>query len=468
MGYAKNGLETHFQRYSRYRLQAIIRQGQSSRSNQEDIVSWRAKKIFFYMCLNHFSIMCGMSSKMFQVSNLSMVLSFAIFWKLHIIGFTCGNKFTPILYFCTWKRDEGKISRKLVECINTYLLKDEPNLGGKSLEIHQALNHFVFRYWFATHDRSLKCVLSELVDVMSKELDQMSTSSTNSPWGEKCGIMTSSQFKVAELGDLVFCQGDLQYLLDLRQNVLSAVLAILNLKEFTTLNERFVVLLPTTAFALSIGSAPLLYDASGLLPLLYATELVEELAKIEESPSDFLECSVEVLAKIDIDSGPKPVNFSNYCQNVRLPLNLRDQLFHEMENHVLECIKEVEIDKMLLSEVIYTCALLANFMFCSYSTSFLVSELVACCIPCGSNKKLSVTTSSRAVLLLQKLTIGAAEGSLTEFCKETSLCPSKITSLQVHSKGVNLELVRRLISNLQRKLTAESISIEDSNVDNFG
>ncbi|XP_073046840.1 serine/threonine-protein kinase ATM-like isoform X6 [Primulina eburnea] len=216
--------------------------------------------------------------------------------------------------------------------------------------------------------------------------------------------------------------GDLQYLLDLRQNVLPAVLAILNLKEFTTLNERFVVLLPATAFALSIGSTPLLYDASGLLPLLYATELVEELAKIEESPSDFLECSVEVLAKIDIDSGPKPVNFSNYCQNVRLPLNLRDQLFHEMENHVLECIKEVEIDKMLLSEVIYTCALLANFMFCSYSTSFLVSELVACCIPCGSNKKLSVTTSSRAVLLLQKLTIGA-DSSMVEYIKELVAFP---------------------------------------------
>ncbi|XP_073046828.1 serine/threonine-protein kinase ATM-like [Primulina eburnea] len=399
------------------------------------------------MWLNHFSIMCGLSSKMFQVSNLSIVLSFAIFWKLHIIGFTCGNKFTPILYFCTWKRDEGKISCKLVECINTYLLKDEPNLGGKSLEIHQALNHFVFRCWFATHDRSLKCVLSELVDVMSKELDQMSTSSTNSPWGEKCGIMTSSQFKVAELGDLVFCQvcantykspvtekrarrehvvvlikervmggkwpqhaalvclicilasvkitycfgltaylqilegwqrlacdmelpyaefanilqshlnlykrfmscsleiwdlrlfkhtlstvmmlgnilqfcfvlhlmlllqenlaavmvvgkylngahstvdivksmmtmrsiqGDLQDFLYLRQNVLPAFLAILNLKEFTTLNEQFVVLLPAAAYALSTGSTPLLYDASGLLPLLYATEPVEELAK---------------------------------------------------------------------------------------------------------------------------------------------------------------------------------------------
>ncbi|XP_075497537.1 serine/threonine-protein kinase ATM-like isoform X9 [Primulina tabacum] len=122
--------------------------------------------------------------------------------------------------------DEGKISRKLVECINTYLLKDGPNLGGKSLEIHQAVNHFVFRYWFATHDRSLKdslicyaklqvsltrgvddgSILLELVDVMSKELDQMSTSSTNSPEGEKCGIMTSSQFKVAELVALVFCR----------------------------------------------------------------------------------------------------------------------------------------------------------------------------------------------------------------------------------------------------------------------
>ncbi|XP_075512277.1 serine/threonine-protein kinase ATM-like isoform X3 [Primulina tabacum] len=42
-------------------------------------------------------------------------------------------------------RDEVKISRKLVECINTYLLEDRPNLGGKSLEIHQAINHFVFR-----------------------------------------------------------------------------------------------------------------------------------------------------------------------------------------------------------------------------------------------------------------------------------------------------------------------------------
>ncbi|XP_073279759.1 serine/threonine-protein kinase ATM-like isoform X2 [Primulina huaijiensis] len=101
-------------------------------------------------------------------------------------------------------RDEGKISRKLVECINTYLLEDRPNIGGKSLEIHQAVNHFVFRYWFATHDQSLNdslicygklqvsltraldygsLLLEQHVDannhVMSKELDQMSTFSAN-------------------------------------------------------------------------------------------------------------------------------------------------------------------------------------------------------------------------------------------------------------------------------------------------
>ncbi|KZV34741.1 serine/threonine-protein kinase ATM [Dorcoceras hygrometricum] len=417
-------------------------------------------------------------------------------------------------------RDGGKVSRKLVECINTYLLKDGPNLGGKSLEIHQAVNHFVFRYWFSTHDRSLKesliyyaklqvsltrgvddgtILLEQLVDVMSKELDQISTSSINLPWGEKCGILTSSQFKVVELAALVFCRvcantykspvtekrarrehvvvlikervvdgkwswhatlvwlirkyptricrdhllfwfdsisanferimntatlehcydglfwtlnlvcgqdtkdsylvpleiwdlrvfkrirstsvlcfiscyfsrrvslGDLQDFLYLRQNVLPAVLAILNLKELTALNEQFVIVLPAAAYALSTGSTPLLYEASGLLPLLYAAEPMEELAKIEESPRGVLEYSVEVLAKIDIDSGPK-VNLSNYCQSVRLPLKLRDQLLHEMENHVLDCIKEIEIDKMLLSEVIYTCTLLANFMFCSYST----------------------------------------------------------------------------------------------------
>ena len=53
-------------------------------------------------------------------------------------------------------RDEGKLPRKLIECINTYLLNDGPNLGSQSLEIHDALKQFVFRCWITTHDRGLK------------------------------------------------------------------------------------------------------------------------------------------------------------------------------------------------------------------------------------------------------------------------------------------------------------------------
>lgn len=60
----------------------------------------------------------------------------------------------PILF--DFFRDEGKISRKVIDCVNTYLLKDGPNLDGMSMEIHHVVQHFVFRCWLTTHDRSLK------------------------------------------------------------------------------------------------------------------------------------------------------------------------------------------------------------------------------------------------------------------------------------------------------------------------
>ncbi|XP_073048594.1 serine/threonine-protein kinase ATM isoform X19 [Primulina eburnea] len=431
-------------------------------------------------------------------------------------------------------RDEGKISRKLVECINTYLLKDGPNLGGKSLEIHQAVNHFVFRYWFATHDRSLKdslicyaklqvsltrgvddgSILLELVDVMSKELDQMSTSSTNSPWGEKCGIMTSSQFKVAELAALVFCRvcantykspgtekrarrehvvvlikervvegkwpwhaalvclirnystrirkdhllfwfdnisanferiinaATLKHSYDDLFWTLQSLLRLSLLMLFAAPNEKSSQKL---AFPMNEDNENKLHELSGplyevgkgwhviwnclmrslptfcnltsivcfvlhLMLLLQENLVVKSMMTMRSiqgdlqdflylrqnvlpavlailNLKDFCHCSMLLslwrnwprLRKVQVIFWNAQlkflrrlililVNLFNYCQNVRLPLNLRDQLLHEMENHVLECIKEVEIDKMLLSEVIYTCALLSNFMFCSYST----------------------------------------------------------------------------------------------------
>ncbi|KAL0440919.1 UNVERIFIED_CONTAM: Serine/threonine-protein kinase ATM [Sesamum radiatum] len=129
-------------------------------------------------------------------------------------------------------RDEGKIARKLVECINVYLSKDGPNLGCKYLEIHEAVQQFVFRCWFATHDRTLKdalvcyvklqlsltrgvadgtALLEQLLDVVSKELDQMSTYSPSVPRNDstrdvKCGLLTSSQLSIVELAALVFCR----------------------------------------------------------------------------------------------------------------------------------------------------------------------------------------------------------------------------------------------------------------------
>lgn len=43
-----------------------------------------------------------------------------------------------------------------MECINTYLLKYGPNLGYQAMEIHSAVQHFMFRYWLTTRDRGLK------------------------------------------------------------------------------------------------------------------------------------------------------------------------------------------------------------------------------------------------------------------------------------------------------------------------
>ncbi|KAM7277000.1 hypothetical protein ACFE04_018866 [Oxalis oulophora] len=126
-------------------------------------------------------------------------------------------------------RDEGKTSRKLLECINTYLIKDGPNLGSKTVEIHNALQQFVFRSWLTTHDRGLKDVfifysrlqlnltrtstdgsplLEQILDVICKELDQNSLVSAALPWGDaskddKYGNLSNSQRGLVELAALV-------------------------------------------------------------------------------------------------------------------------------------------------------------------------------------------------------------------------------------------------------------------------
>ncbi|KAL0318432.1 UNVERIFIED_CONTAM: Serine/threonine-protein kinase ATM [Sesamum angustifolium] len=144
-----------------------------------------------------------------------------------------------------------------------------------------------------------------------------------------------------------------------------------DMMECSSLNERLVVLLPAAAYALCVGSATLINETLGLSRLLHVSEAIEE-GTLEEEQSlenlhELFECSVEFLARIDNSAAPK-VNLSEFQQHIRLPRQLRDQLLHEMENYVLQCISEKESEKLLLSELINMCALLSNFMYCLYST----------------------------------------------------------------------------------------------------
>ncbi|KAK9117160.1 hypothetical protein Sjap_016107 [Stephania japonica] len=127
-------------------------------------------------------------------------------------------------------RDEGKISRKLMECVNAFFLKDGPNLESHAAEIHLSLQDFMFRCWLTTHDRGLKDALvsysilqlkltrsntdgghliKQLLDVVCKELDQTTTTSTSVLWGDtgrddKHGTLTISQRNLMELAASVF------------------------------------------------------------------------------------------------------------------------------------------------------------------------------------------------------------------------------------------------------------------------
>ncbi|XP_008453086.1 serine/threonine-protein kinase ATM isoform X2 [Cucumis melo] len=126
-------------------------------------------------------------------------------------------------------RDEGKVSRKLIECVNTYLLKDGSNLGSSLLEIHNSVQTFVFRCWMVTHDRALKdalvlygrlqisltrgaddesVLIEQLLDVLYKELDQSSIFSVGVPWSDankddKFGTLSSSHCGLVELAAAV-------------------------------------------------------------------------------------------------------------------------------------------------------------------------------------------------------------------------------------------------------------------------
>lgn len=167
-------------------------------------------------------------------------------------------------------------------------------------------------------------------------------------------------------------QGDLRDSLHLRQNLLRAVLALVNWQDCPMLNEGLVRFLPAAVYALCAGCAPLPLDCKELFPYHSSMDvLVEECVKGEDHENNSLhelfECSVEVLAKIDHGSVPE-VCQSHCYRNVRLPHQLKVSLLHEMETSILEAFLDKEIEQKLLCDLFYKCALLSSFMFGSYIT----------------------------------------------------------------------------------------------------
>jgi ataxia telangiectasia mutated family protein len=53
-----------------------------------------------------------------------------------------------------------------MECINTFLLMDGPNLGDKSVEIHNAVQDFILHSWLTTRDPQLKVLVACLGTVL--------------------------------------------------------------------------------------------------------------------------------------------------------------------------------------------------------------------------------------------------------------------------------------------------------------
>ncbi|CAL4957640.1 unnamed protein product [Urochloa decumbens] len=129
--------------------------------------------------------------------------------------------------FSHMREEEGKLTRKLMECINTFLLKDGPNLGYKSVKIHNAVKEFIFHCWPVTLDQALKSlfityakiqlklaraipeILEKLVDIIIKELDKNVNTGPGFLWceaprDEKAGSLRCFQEEWMDLSATVF------------------------------------------------------------------------------------------------------------------------------------------------------------------------------------------------------------------------------------------------------------------------
>ncbi|KAJ4840216.1 hypothetical protein Tsubulata_002970 [Turnera subulata] len=161
-------------------------------------------------------------------------------------------------------------------------------------------------------------------------------------------------------------QADLRDSLHLRKNLLRVVFGYMNWKESFTLNEDITFLLPAAVYALCAGCAPLKNYSGASYMLHRSSEMADDRAKADlvecEKLEELFDCSVEVLTKLDL--GPRyEVSSSKRHQNVFLPRELRDPLLHEMETYILGAAADKETGNRPLSDILFSCALLSNFMY---------------------------------------------------------------------------------------------------------
>uniref|UniRef100_A0A7N0V2B4 Uncharacterized protein n=1 Tax=Kalanchoe fedtschenkoi TaxID=63787 RepID=A0A7N0V2B4_KALFE len=124
-------------------------------------------------------------------------------------------------------RGDWKYLCKLLECLNTYLFLDGPNLGSQSFDIHDSLQHLVFRCWLTTSEQPSKDILinyarlqlnlskdsddnrlmEQIMDVVMKDLDQSIPSNVciprKVPRNELFESLNNSQHYLVDLAALV-------------------------------------------------------------------------------------------------------------------------------------------------------------------------------------------------------------------------------------------------------------------------
>ncbi|KAK9943183.1 hypothetical protein M0R45_008801 [Rubus argutus] len=384
-------------------------------------------------------------------------------------------------------RNEGKVSRKLIECINTFLLKDGPNLGCQSLEIHNAVHQFVFRCWLTTHDQAFKDALifyarlqlnmtrgatdgsflvQQLLDIVYKELDQSCVSNTNVPRTdaakyEKFGTLSSSHCGLVELAAAVLYRACINLAkapstekrvkrehvaAHLREALMkgkwlwNASFCCLTRKYFTRIGKDLFIYWfegICTSFQRILNDANMGHSYDGLL---WTLRSLQELSSVLLLPDPKLRKPSSSSPLDEVGIGDP------HCVVFHLPEKSNNIHVCQPINHGSSTGGTFPIDTGLSNELLVALLKLLK--------KYLMDDSVQI-VDMTSQALRGILSTQRGQSTL--LSFDFYERSLIER-NYAHLC------VVVHSKGVNIELVEKLLFDLEIKFKAEAIPLEKSTV----